>query len=402
MNTFVNGICYLLDNHLSITRNLTPAYQECNTGVDIVILYDDSHSISDQDFKTMQKFMLNIIHSFRDANVLFAVVHFSTDVNIVFNFNTKKSRQPEVLEEYWHTKGQTHTPTAIRFAAEKVFTEEEGARKGAKKLLITITDGQSNDEKVTFEEATAAANKKNIIRYAIGVGNAFSEARAIEELEKIASNSSNIFRVGSFDALTSIQNQLKEKIFAIEGTEQSDTSTFQMEMSQGGFSTLLTQDALVFGAVGAYDWSGGLVESRGSTTSFINVSMTTANEKDAYLGYSVAAVKGQGEVFYAAGAPRYQHVGKVIVFHRNLSSHSWQPRQNIHGTQIGSYFGAELCSVDLNQDGVTDLLLIGAPMFHESGVGGKVYVCSMDTQIANCPDRHTGVNLTALRRVQAF
>ena len=43
--------------------------------------------------------------------------------------------------------------------------------------------------------------------------------------------------------------------------------------------------------------------------------------------------------------------------------------------QIGSYFGAALCSVDLDGDANTDLVLIGAPMYYDSVTGGRVYVC---------------------------
>jgi hypothetical protein len=45
--------------------------------------------------------------------------------------------------------------------------------------------------------------------------------------------------------------------------------------------------------------------------------------------------------------------------------------------QIGSYFGAALCSVDVNRDGDTDLILIGAPHYYEQTRGGQVSVCSM-------------------------
>ena len=42
----------------------------------------------------------------------------------------------------------------------------------------------------------------------------------------------------------------------------------------------------------------------------------------------------------------------------------------LEGDQIGSYFGATICVVDLNSDGVSDLL-IGAPMYttHTSDEG---------------------------------
>lgn len=44
--------------------------------------------------------------------------------------------------------------------------------------------------------------------------------------------------------------------------------------------------------------------------------------------------------------------------------------------QIGSYFGSELCPVDVNGDGVTDVLLVAAPMYlgpHNKEIG-RVYL----------------------------
>lgn len=101
------------------------------------------------------------------------------------------------------------------------------------------------------------------------VGSAFSDPDAVEELHTIASEPSkdHVFRVDNFDALQGIQNQLQEKIFAIEGTggtgggrgssrgvswwplltprpppgtQSADSSSFQLEMAQEGFSALLT------------------------------------------------------------------------------------------------------------------------------------------------------------------
>lgn len=43
--------------------------------------------------------------------------------------------------------------------------------------------------------------------------------------------------------------------------------------------------------------------------------------------------------------------------------------------QVGSYFGATLCSVDLNQDTSTDLVLVGAPMYYDATAGGRVHIC---------------------------
>ncbi|XP_043942617.1 integrin alpha-L [Protopterus annectens] len=377
-NVFLNGICHIYDSDLHITRNITPAFKECRTGLDVAILYDDSQSISDNDFATMKRFMLDIIGAFKDSNVLFAAAHFSTEFNIVFDFNHyNKGLAESDLRDFPHTKGNTITPTAMKKAAEEIFIKDAGARSNANKLLITITDGASTDTKTTFEEAIEACNRKDIIRYAIGVGSVLQN-----ELQKIASEPANIFEVGNFIALDSLKHQLnkklRENIFVIEGTNKSsDSSSFQNELSQGGFSALMTKDSIVFGAVGAYEWSGGLEEVRKNQTQFLNFSLGNIDMKDSYLGYSVEFIKQKEEGFYIAGAPRYKHMGRVVVFQKSLTNGSWYPAKHIDGDQVGSYFGAELCAVDLTKDDVVDLLLIGAPMYHEDTAGGIVKVCTV-------------------------
>lgn len=46
--------------------------------------------------------------------------------------------------------------------------------------------------------------------------------------------------------------------------------------------------------------------------------------------------------------------------------------------QIGSYYGSEVCGMDVDQDGITDLLLVAAPMYLGSGnkEAGRVYIYS--------------------------
>lgn len=45
--------------------------------------------------------------------------------------------------------------------------------------------------------------------------------------------------------------------------------------------------------------------------------------------------------------------------------------------QVGSYFGASLCSVDVDGDGSSDLVLIGAPHYYQPTQGGEVSVCPL-------------------------
>ncbi|KTF85351.1 hypothetical protein cypCar_00010626 [Cyprinus carpio] len=57
--------------------------------------------------------------------------------------------------------------------------------------------------------------------------------------------------------------------------------------------------------------------------------------------------------------------------------------------KIGSYFGSVLCPVDVNADGVTDLLLVGAPMYmsEEKSETGRVYLFTITEGILS----HQGV-----------
>ena len=52
----------------------------------------------------------------------------------------------------------------------------------------------------------------------------------------------------------------------------------------------------------------------------------------------------------------------------------------LFGSQIGSYFGSVLTTVDVDKDSNTDVLLVGAPMFMgaEKEEQGKVYVYSVN------------------------
>ncbi|XP_041094228.1 integrin alpha-X-like isoform X2 [Polyodon spathula] len=375
-NSFLNGLCFLLNESFNVLETLKPAFQECtDSGLDVVILFDDSVSITSKDFQTMKTFIKNTIRMFTDPKAQVAAAQFSTVTRPVFQFeNYRYNPDPEFLMRHvQQTRGNTHTPSAIKYVLDEMFTEAKGMRRESKKLLIVITDGLSND-KLTFQDVIPLAEKRGIIRYAIGVGNDFKTS--LKELQTIASDG-NIFKADSFDALSSIQEQLKERLFAIEGTnKRSNFSSFQMELSQGGFSAAFTEGALLLGAVGSFDWSGGVVEVRDGHSTFINASSRDPDMKTSYLGYSMAAGRTGQEVLYFLGAPRYRHKGKVIVFQKRDSN--WGETQHIQGEQIGSAFGSELCSVDVNADGQTDLLLIGAPLFHQGGIGGRVTVCVLE------------------------
>ncbi|XP_038641682.1 integrin alpha-D-like [Scyliorhinus canicula] len=183
--------------------------------------------------------------------------------------------------------------------------------------------------------------------------------------------------IENFDALKTIQERLQAKIFTIEGTQgMFNMTSFQHEMSQEGFSSILTSNSVVLGTPGAYGWSGGMLLYQGNQETFINISKADKEIRNSNLGYSMQEATGAGFSSYVVGAPRYRHHGEVIVFQKG-SNGSWEDVQRIPGEQIGSNFGSEICTLDVTGDGNTDLLLIGAPLYRDHMFGGIVIICTM-------------------------
>ncbi|XP_050813014.1 integrin alpha-D-like [Gopherus flavomarginatus] len=383
-NMYVSGYCFLLDQSLQQLQHIPDIQPECPKHVtDIVVLIDGSGSITSVDFGKMKRFVSEIMKRFHSTDTQFALMQYSNTFKLHFDFmEYRRSRNPDrLVQGVEQLYGTTRTASAIRQVVQELFISGKGARDEATKVLIVITDGEKYKDPLSYSDAIPEAERAGIIRYAIGVGQAFSSDTAQQELHVIASEPTNehVFRVDSFDALQGFQSQLQEKIFAIEGTQSQNSNSFQLEMSQEGFSSLLSPDGPVLGAVGAYAWSGGIyLYGSSGEPSFINVSRTSTDMNDAYLGYSSQVITTNGQSSYVVGAPRYQHTGKVVLFSRDTKGGKWTPRSEQLGEQIGSYFGGTLCALDLDRDGNTDLVLIGAPMYYSPLNGGLVYICRIN------------------------
>ncbi|XP_063467976.1 integrin alpha-X isoform X2 [Symphalangus syndactylus] len=379
-NMYLTGLCFLLAAS-QLTQRLPASRQECpRQEQDIVFLIDGSGSISSGNFATMMNFVRAVISQFQRPSTQFSLMQFSSRFETHFTFEKfRRSSNPlSLLASVRQLGGLTYTATAIQKVVHQLFHASYGARRDATKILIVITDGKKEGDGLDYKDVIPMADAAGIIRYAIGVGSAFQNTNSWKELNDIASKPSqeHIFKVEDFDALKDIQNQLKEKIFAIEGTETTSSSSFELEMAQEGFSAVFTPDGPVLGAVGSFTWSGGaFLYPPNMSPTFINMSQENVDMRDSYLGYSTELALWKGVQSLVLGAPRYQHTGKAVIF--TQVSRQWRMEAEVTGTQIGSYFGASLCSVDMDSDGSTDLVLIGAPHYYEQTRGGQVSVCPL-------------------------
>ncbi|CAI5797840.1 integrin alpha-10 [Podarcis lilfordi] len=386
---FSTGICTSVDENFRLTENIAPTAQRCSTYMDIIIVLDGSNSI--YPWYEVQNFLSNILSKFfiDPEQIQVGVLQYS---EVAVHEWTLKDYQTaeEVIEAAKNISRQegleTRTASAIHKACTEAFSPERGGREGATKLMIVVTDGESHDGE-ELQDALEECEKRNVTRYAIAVLGHYIRRQKdpdsfINEIKYIASDPDEkyFFNVTDEAALNDIVDALGDRIFSLEGTREY--SSFELEMSQIGFSMHLLEDGILFGMVGAYDWDGAVLkESRSGRfipprEAFEREFPLRLKNHAAYLGYTVSSIKlRNGKGLYVAGAPRFKHKGKVILFEMS-SDGSVTISQALTGDQIGSYFGSEMCPVDVNGDGITDVLLVAAPMYlgPQNKETGRVYI----------------------------
>lgn len=356
---------------------------ELDLRTEIAIVLDGSGSIEPEDFEQAKDFIYNVMKMFYEKcfECIFALVQYGTGIQTEFDLRDGRNTSVALkkLQAVRQVGGETWTASAIQHVRDSIFNENYGSQRSATKFIIVLTDGEIFLDPLKLDTVINSEKLVGIDRYAIGVGSAFSRAKALQELSLIASDpdESHLFRVTNYSALNVLLSALQQKIIGLEGTAGD---ILEFELAQSGFSVhFLDNDNILFGAVGAFDWSGGILQYNiaNKTAYFLNESIEAPGVKNSYLGYSVSTVNTEYGTLIVAGAPRHCMTGKVMVFEEGLL------KQTLSGEQIGSYFGSELCPLDIDQDGLTDYLLVGAPFFHIHGEEGKVYIYRLDKDREN-------------------
>uniref|UniRef100_A0A8D1R948 Integrin alpha-1 n=1 Tax=Sus scrofa TaxID=9823 RepID=A0A8D1R948_PIG len=372
---YTTGICSDVSPTFQVLNSIAPV-QECSTQLDIVIVLDGSNSI--YPWESVTAFLNDLLKrmDIGPKQTQVGIVQYGENVTHEFNLN-KYSSTEEVLvaaNEIVQRGGrQTMTALGIDTARKEAFTEARGARRGVKKVMVIVTDGESHDNH-RLNKVIQDCEDESIQRFSIAILGSYNRGN----LKK------HFFNVSDELALVTIVEALGERIFALEATADQSAASFEMEMSQMGFSAHYSQDWVMLGAVGAYDWNGTVVMQKANQIKIppnktFNVESTKKNEPLAsYLGYTVNSATVPEDVIYIAGQPRYNHTGQVVIY--RMENGGIRILQALRGEQIGSYFGSVLTTVDIDKDSNTDILLVGAPMFMgtEKEEQGKVYVYALN------------------------
>uniref|UniRef100_A0A8U7ND69 Integrin subunit alpha 5 n=1 Tax=Corvus moneduloides TaxID=1196302 RepID=A0A8U7ND69_CORMO len=153
---------------------------------------------------------------------------------------------------------------------------------------------------------------------------------------------------------------------------------------QGGFSAEFTQTGRVLlGGPGSYFWQGQVMSATqeqiaaGNFPEYLiqevpgqlQTRQAAPSHDDSYMGYSVAVGEFSGDTTqdFVAGVPKGNLTYGYVTI---LNGTNMRSLYNFSGEQMASYFGYAVAATDVNNDGLTDLL-VGAPLFMaRSGAGG--------------------------------
>ncbi|XP_069025985.1 integrin alpha-1 isoform X1 [Embiotoca jacksoni] len=391
---YISGVCANVSSSFQILNSVAPAVQECAKELDIVLVLDGSNSI--YPWSSIVDFLNRFLDKIEIGPKLSQVGIVSYGETVTHRVNLSQFDNTAALQDFvkdlpQQTGFKTMTFLGIDTARKEAFMPERGARPGVKKVMVIVTDGESHDFH-NLEKVVKDCDDDDIERFGIAVLGDYNRQnksaaelhKFIKEIESISSQPlrEHFFNVSDEFALLNIVDTLGNRIFALEATTGNFTSSFEMEMSQTGFSAHTSKEGVLLGAVGAYDWNGTVVMHTGGgtivpgKTQFYDPEVEAGYEGLAgYLGYDVQSASTPAGVLYITGAPRYNHTGRVVIY-RLDQKNNIVVSQILKGEQIGSYFGSVLQTVDVDRDSYTDVLLVGAPMYmgSERDEQGQVYV----------------------------
>ncbi|XP_068743194.1 vitrin-like [Montipora capricornis] len=166
---------------------------------DIVIVMDGSWSIGNCEFekgKKALKDMLSLAGSHSRLDSKYAVVTFSTNATVNFNF-LSYSAASEGITQLSYPGGFTNTNSGLAEAKKLFDNPSSGRRRNSRKMVFLVTDGRSTDRQKTLVKATEVKDD-GIQIYVVAVGKFIP---GIDEMVKVASYPPTpfLFRVESYN-----------------------------------------------------------------------------------------------------------------------------------------------------------------------------------------------------------
>ncbi|XP_054455478.1 scavenger receptor cysteine-rich type 1 protein M130-like [Anoplopoma fimbria] len=185
---------------------------QCGTTAqaDIVILVDDSSSISTMSFNDIRSFLTEVVSVFEIGpdRIQIGLVQYSGDPNTNWHLNTHHTKLSllEDINRLQHNGGDTMTGRALTHILHNNFKPEVGMRENSTKIAVLFTDGDSHDNTLLPSQ-----NLKNvgIEIYTLGYDDANTN-----ELKVIASDPDDIhmYFIRELSSIMDIYNKITTNI----------------------------------------------------------------------------------------------------------------------------------------------------------------------------------------------
>ncbi|XP_068454822.1 collagen alpha-1(XII) chain [Clinocottus analis] len=185
-----------------------PAWAICKGAkADVVFLIDGSWSIGEDSFTKVVHFVSGMIAAFDvigPSGMQVSFVQYSDEAKTEFRLNAYQDKgvAMSACHQIRYRGGNTKTGVALKHTYEKAFSLENGMRRNVPKVVVTITDGRSQDEVKT---KAAKLQHAGYSVFSIGVADV-----DFVELQEIGSKPSDrhVFVVDDFDAFDTIKENL--------------------------------------------------------------------------------------------------------------------------------------------------------------------------------------------------
>ena len=163
------------------------------------------------EFVQVKNFVNALVDSFTIAEngVRFSVIEYSDKAKVVIPLNRfyDANQLKSAIGQIQASGGASNTDKALETALREGFSSQNGARPGAPKTLILITDGKSAGEK-SLEEAVLPLRKNGVVVHVVAIGDEASDP----DVTSIAASGEYVEEVDKADDITSVFPGLVRKI----------------------------------------------------------------------------------------------------------------------------------------------------------------------------------------------
>ncbi|KAH3785095.1 uncharacterized protein LOC127840958 isoform X2 [Dreissena polymorpha] len=198
-------------NNFTELANILDLGCRTNQQVDLVFVLDTSSSLSADDFTRSILFISQVVDGFDIApnQTQVGVVTFSSGARVEFYLNSYsyKSSLKNAINGIRYVGGSTQTDVGINRALQQVFATVNGARPYAVKVMVVITDGQSDDSINTLH-AAERAHAAGIVTFSVGVGHSIG----VTELNNIATDPdcTHAYTVNTYEEIKFMKEEIQK------------------------------------------------------------------------------------------------------------------------------------------------------------------------------------------------